>query len=138
MGAGGGSGAAELRKQQAGAGGINYSSCFVIGEVLAVTRAADSICCLVVNRGPITSGASGMSQENPNLHPWEGRPPEPGTPGVCHASGCQFGWARLSCPSFAVAHRSGADDKRVPAARRMRGVIAVIQHGPRLSEPAQG
>lgn len=138
MGAGGGSAAAELRKQQAGAGGIHYSSCFVIGEALAVTRAADSICCLVVNRGPITSGVARMSQENPNPQPWEGQPPELGTLGVCRASGCQFGWARLSCPSFAVAHRSGDDGKRVPAARRMRGVIAVIQHGPRLSEPAQG
>lgn len=50
---------AELRKEQAVAGRINNSSCFVIGKALAVTRAADGICCLVANCGPVASGTFG-------------------------------------------------------------------------------
>lgn len=41
-----------FEKQQAEAGEICNSSCFVVGEVPAVTKAADSICCLAANRGP--------------------------------------------------------------------------------------
>lgn len=108
------------------AGGINNSSCFVIGKALAVTRVADSICCLVTNRGPVSLGASlsGWSRESPNPQPrrfqcWD-----------------FAGWVTVrgvSCSSSSCAPQNGAEGRRWTRYRRDSAQPGFIGAGAGLS-----